>query len=69
MKRILREKNKPPPVRMKEDLNRIQTQFDDLISQMMLAKITLVKRAQGDDDDFNINFHKDSTEDYTDPYE
>jgi hypothetical protein len=34
-------------------LNQIQTHFDDLISQMTLAKI-----AQGDDD-FNINFHKD----------
>jgi hypothetical protein len=53
---------------MKEDLNQIQTQFDDLISQMGMFKITLAKIAQGDDD-FNVNFHKDSTEDYTDPYE
>jgi hypothetical protein len=57
MKRILQEKNKSPPVRMKEDLNQVQTQFDDLISQMGMFKITLAKIAQGDDDDFNINLH------------
>jgi hypothetical protein len=53
---------------MKEDLNQVQTQFDDLISQMGMFKITLAKIAQGDDD-FNVNVYKNTTDDYADPQE
>jgi hypothetical protein len=67
VKRILRGKDKDP-VRMREDLNRIQTQFDDLISQMGMFKITLAKIAQGDDD-FNVNVYKNVPEDYSAPQE
>lgn len=54
----------PIPIPIREDLNRIQTQFDDLITQMTSAKIVLAKIEQGDDDDFSVNFHKDSTKEY-----
>ena len=59
----MKGEKKPIPIPIREDLNRIQTQFDDLITQMTLAKITLARIEQGDTD-INVRLHTDSTEEY-----
>jgi hypothetical protein len=79
MKRILREKRKVPalvlrkkdtssPRKLRENHNELQKQLDVLITQMTQAKIMLAGMENGDND-LNINFHQDSTEDIYRPTE
>jgi hypothetical protein len=67
MKRILREsKNEIRHItrkRLQENIDNLQDQFNDLIKQMTLAKISLEQLEQGADS-VEVNFHTDTTENH-----